>query len=127
VTNGPPTFHRPLLGAAGIVGALGVAMAAAASHLGKPDLATAGHFALLHAPALLGLSLFARSRTARAAGWVLTAGLLLFAGDLAARDLTGAALFPLAAPLGGLGLIAGWLLVVATAAFAGRRGASPPG
>jgi uncharacterized membrane protein YgdD (TMEM256/DUF423 family) len=120
MTNGSLAFDRPLLGAAGLVGALGVATAAAASHLGKPELTIARNFALFHAPALLALSLIGRSRLALVAGWVLTAGLLMFAGDLAARGLGGTALFPMAAPLGGIGLIAGWLLVVATAVFAAR-------
>jgi uncharacterized membrane protein YgdD (TMEM256/DUF423 family) len=69
---------------------------------------------------LIGLSLLAASRLAVAAGAVLVVGLALFAGDLATRAYTGNALFPLAAPLGGLSLILGWLLVAATGIW-GRR------
>lgn len=115
-------FDRPLLAAAGLVGAVGVAMAAAASHGSKPDLLIAAQFCLFHAPALIGLSLVGARRSSRIAGWVMFAGLLLFAGDLAAHDLAGASPLPLAAPVGGLGLILGWLLVVVTAVFGRRRG-----
>lgn len=103
--------YRPFLVAAGLMGALGVVASAAASHSGHANLAIAGTFLLLHAPALIGLSVVGQNRIARIAGYLLLAGLALFAGDLAARDLLGSPLFPLAAPLGGFGLIAGWLLV----------------
>ena len=111
---------RLLIVAAGIAGALGVAAAARASHMADDNLGIAANFLLLHAPVLIGLSLLATSRLAVAAGAVLAIGLVLFAGDLAARSSTGNALFPLAAPLGGGGLILGWLLVVATGIW-GRR------
>ncbi len=113
---------RLLLVAAGLCGALGVAAAARASHAGDDNLGIAANFLLLHAPVLIGLSLMAASRAAVAAGLVLLVGLVLFAGDLAARSLLGGPLFPLAAPLGGGGLIVGWLLV-GLAGLVGRRGA----
>jgi len=108
------TANRPLLAAAGLCGALGVAIAAAASHKGDANLAIAGNFLLFHAPALIGLSLVDRS-LARIAGWVLVVALILFASDLASLSQLGHSLFPLAAPIGGTGLILGWLLVIATA------------
>ncbi|MBL8593556.1 MAG: DUF423 domain-containing protein [Devosia sp.] len=113
------TAPRLLLVAAGLCGALGVAAAARASHAGDDNLGIAANFLLLHAPVLIGLSLVA-GRVAMAAGIVLLLGLVLFAGDLAARALLGTPLFPLAAPLGGGGLIVGWLLV-ALAGVVGRR------
>jgi uncharacterized membrane protein YgdD (TMEM256/DUF423 family) len=116
------TAPRLLLVAAGLCGALGVAAAARASHAGDDNLGIAANFLLLHAPVLIGLSLMTASRVAVAAGIVLLLGLVLFAGDLAARSLLGGALFPLAAPLGGGGLIVGWLLVALTGVV-GRRGA----
>jgi uncharacterized membrane protein YgdD (TMEM256/DUF423 family) len=111
---------RLLVVAAGLAGALGVAAAARASHMGDDNLGIAANFLLLHAPVLIGLSLLAASRVAVAAGAVLAVGLVLFSGDLAMRAFTGNALFPMAAPLGGGGLILGWLLVVATGIW-GRR------
>jgi uncharacterized membrane protein YgdD (TMEM256/DUF423 family) len=105
---------RPLLAAAGLCGALGVAVAAAASHKGDANLTIAGNFLLFHAPAAIGLSLIDR-RLAHVAGWVLVVALILFSGDLASLSGFGHSLFPLAAPIGGIGLILGWLLVIATA------------
>lgn len=109
------TPNRPLLAAAGLCGALGVMLAAAGSHRADGNLSTAGNFLLFHAPALIGLSLLAGRRLAKIAGWVLIAALVLFAGDLTSLSLLGHSAFPLAAPLGGVGLIVGWLLVAATA------------
>ena len=111
---------RLLLVAAGLCGALGVAAAARASHMADDNLGIASNFLLLHAPVLIGLSLMAANRVAVAAGAVLLIGLVLFAGDLAARSLLGGPLFAMAAPLGGGGLIVGWLMV-AVAGLVGRR------
>lgn len=129
MTSGPNPAGWPerALGlAAGLAGALGVAAAAAAVHGGSaPNLETAARFLLFHAPALLalcaGLSLGVLSPPlGRAAGAALVIGLALFSGDLALRALHGVALFPMAAPSGGLLLIAGWVLV-GVASLAGRR------
>ena len=112
---------RILLAAAGLLGATGVATAAAASHGGSANLAIAANFLLVHAPVMIGLSLMPSGRIIRTAGSLLALGLLLFAGDLAMRDLYGRALFPLAAPLGGFGLIGGWGLVTIAALVGWRR------
>jgi uncharacterized membrane protein YgdD (TMEM256/DUF423 family) len=111
---------RILLVAAGLCGALGVAAAAGASHTADDNLGIAANFLLLHAPVLMGLSLMAFNRVAVAAAVVLLVGLALFAGDLAVRSLLGGPLFLMAAPLGGGGLIVGWLMV-AVAGLVGRR------
>ncbi|MGB6174747.1 MAG: DUF423 domain-containing protein [Methylocella sp.] len=107
--------------AAGLTGAGGIILAAAAAH-GVPDprLQTAAHFLLLHAAATLALCGLALAVPQRgiwflgAAGFFL-AGSLLFGGDLAARALAGTRLFPMAAPLGGTVLIFGWALVTLAA------------
>src|SRR6478735_6777994 len=99
---------RILLALAGIYGALGVAAAAYASHAADDNLGIAANFLLLHAPVLIGLSMMAANRVAVAAGLVIAIGVALFAGDLAMRTFTGHALFPMAAPIGGGGLIVGW-------------------
>ena len=116
----PTLPARLLLVLAGLAGALGVAAAARASHMGDDNLGIAANFLLLHAPVLIGLSLLAASRLAFAAGIVLAIGLAVFAGDLAVRSFTGNALFPMAAPIGGGALILGWVLVIATGIW-GRR------
>lgn len=111
---------RLLLVAAGLCGALGVAAAARASHSADDNLGIAANFLLLHAPVLIGLSLMAFNRVAVAAGVVLLMGLAVFAGDLAARSMLGGALFPMAAPIGGGGLILGWVLVAAAGVWGSR-------
>lgn len=110
-----------MLVAAALFGLAGVALAALGSHAADSNTATAATFLQLHAAALVGLSLLAAHRLLRIGAWVLAAGTLLFAGDLLARSHLGAALFPMAAPLGGFGMIAGWALVAA-GALIGRKG-----
>ncbi len=104
---------------AGLFGAAGVGAAAAAAHIaGDTSLRTAADFLLFHAAALLGLVAFARAAPHRGllvAGSLIAAGTALFSGDLAIRVLAGLRLAPMAAPTGGVLLIAGWLV----AAFAG--------
>lgn len=107
---------RILLLMGGVAGALGVALSAVAAHSGGGNIATAASFLLMHAPALLVLSLLATNRIARIGGLVLVVGLVLFCGDLLSRQFLDGRLFPYAAPAGGLFLIAGWL-VVAISAF----------
>lgn len=104
---------NPFLLAAGLLGAAGVALSAAAAHAGGVNVATAANFLLFHAPAFLALGLFGSSagRVLKAGGWVILAGLLLFAGDLVARHYLGNRLFPMAAPTGGTLMIAGWLVI----------------
>jgi len=105
--------NRLFISFSGLFGAAGVALAAAASHTGAANVATAADFLLIHAPALLALGLFlpAAGRVLLAAGWILIAGVVLFAGDLLARHYLGDRLFPMAAPAGGSLMIAGWLVV----------------
>jgi len=117
----PPTVNKWLVAVAGLSGAAGVGLAAAGTHTGQPDLGVAANFLLFHAPALIGIALLSGNRIATAAGWVLVAGLVLFAGDLVMLTERGASPFPLAAPIGGSLMILGWLLV-APSPFVGRPG-----
>ncbi len=106
---------RPAILIAGLFGAAGVGLSAAAAHRGGGNLGTAAQMLLFHAPALLALGLAARGRLLAIAAAVLAVSVVLFAGDLVLRDTIGNRLFPMAAPLGGMGMIAGWLLVAAGA------------
>lgn len=112
--------NRFLILAAGLCGAAGVGLSAAAAHAGGAFTGTAANFLLMHAPALLVIGLLGSTRALRVAGLILLVAILLFCGDLLARDFLGTRLFPGAAPIGGTLLIAGWL-GVAAAAFAGRK------
>ena len=115
-------FDRVLFIAGALFGAAGVALSAAASHGGSVNVATAANFLLFHAPALIALSLVvAGGRILHIGAAILLVAVLLFSGDLLARDYLGQRLFPFAAPLGGTGMILGWLMLVVGAAFS-RRG-----
>ncbi|SHF11933.1 Uncharacterized membrane protein YgdD, TMEM256/DUF423 family [Kaistia soli DSM 19436] len=116
-------MDRALLLAAGLAGALGVALAAAGAHIAGADrLATAGQMAMAQAPALLALGLYgvARGRIMTVSAAAIALGLLVFAGALAFHDLTGSAALAFAAPWGGTAMILGWL-GIGIAALAGKR------
>jgi uncharacterized membrane protein YgdD (TMEM256/DUF423 family) len=115
-------FARATIAAAGILGATGVVAAAGASHAGDERILGAlALIALTQAPALLALGLLApKQLMLRIATTLIGLGALLFCADLAARHLTGDALFPMSAPIGGSAMILGWALIV-PAAFAMRR------
>lgn len=100
---------------AGLIGASGVALAALSTHAyAGTSLNVAASMLSLHAPAILAIAIGGRAgvlngRIAHIAAWGLIAGILLFSGDLAWRAFFGVALFPMAAPSGGVLLILGWL------------------
>ena len=107
---------RILIVLASLSGLLGVGLSAAAAHVTGGNLTTAAQFLLFHAPALLALvALIAAGIVSPMLGqiavYVLVLGLVLFCGDLSRRAFSGVALFPRAAPTGGIFLMIGWLLV----------------
>jgi uncharacterized membrane protein YgdD (TMEM256/DUF423 family) len=117
---------RILVVLAGLMGACGVMLAAAAAHLADaPRLGTASSMLLFHACAVLGAAalterslLHAGIGLAAAFGFVIAAS--LFAGDLTLRQYAGHGLFPMAAPTGGTLLIAGWLVLALSAVWPRR-------
>ncbi len=128
---GPAPLRRwpsAFLACAGLLGAAGVGVGAAGAHVGGGDLArTSSEFLLVHAAAIVAGSGWAMALR-RASGLLvlalglLTVGATLFGGALALAGLLDWRPVPLAAPTGGLCLIAGWLaLAVAALAVAGRR------
>ena len=120
-------LDRVLAALAAVAGGLGVAGSAAAAHTsGGETLKTAAQFLLFHAPAILALTGLAaagltRGALTRLAAAALLIGLVLFSGDLALRALTGTPLFPMAAPSGGVVLMAGWLLAAIAVLIPTRR------
>lgn len=108
---------------AGLMGAAGVALAAASAH--QPDasrLASASLMLLFHASAVIGATLLtAHGLVQRCFGltatWGFIAGSGLFAGDLVLRQYAGHSLFPMAAPTGGTLLILSWLALALAAAW----------
>lgn len=115
-------FNRLTIVLAGLLGAGGVAAAAAATHQGGALLAPLSLIAMTHAPALLAAGLSGVAALGLRAG-VLAVGLgaLLFCLDLAAKHLGGVSLFPYAAPIGGSGMIAGWALIGVSGLFLRAR------
>ncbi|MCK1628226.1 DUF423 domain-containing protein [Bradyrhizobium sp. 147] len=111
------TAQRLLIGLAGLMGAAGVALAAASAHDGDASrLASASAMLLFHATGILAtVALLARGLLHGGIGLVaafgLAAGAALFAGDLTLRQYAGSGLFPYAAPTGGTVMMLGWLAV----------------
>nr|WP_295886109.1 DUF423 domain-containing protein [uncultured Devosia sp.] len=109
-------WRRVVLAMAGMLGAIGVMAAAGASHGGEQrNLSAIAAIGLAHGPALLALALAGRGRALGIAAALLAIGTAIFVGDLAVREWVGRGLFPGAAPLGGVGMIGGWLAVVVAA------------
>jgi uncharacterized membrane protein YgdD (TMEM256/DUF423 family) len=113
-----------LLILAGLMGAAGVILAAAGAHAApNTGLESAAYLLLFHAVAVLAGTVLAQQALvwrplglAALIAWIV--GAVLFAGDVTLRALAGHRLFPMAAPTGGLVLIAAWLLLVAAAVAA---------
>lgn len=73
---------------------------------------TAVQYHLLHALALLGAAWVAEhypGRWSTLAGWLLTAGILLFSGSLYTLAIGNLSFMGAVAPLGGVCLLLGWL------------------
>ena len=112
---------------AGVVGAAGVALGAFGAHALESRLSTdmlaiydtASRYHLVHAVALIGVAWVSNNRKASVwpnrAGWLLTAGLLVFSGSLYVLAMTGATWLGAVTPIGGLLMIAGWLAMALAA------------
>ncbi len=120
------------LAAAGLNGAMGVALGAWAAHglEGRlPPAAlewvrTGASYQLWHAAALLGLAALAARHATRliaVAGIGFGLGALLFGGSLYLYAWTGQVRFAMITPIGGALMIAGWLATFAAAFRAGAR------
>ena len=116
-----------LAGIAGLMGAAGVALAAAGVHESGGELAERGAlFLLLHAAAALAIAAHARVAIASAralvvVGFVMEAGAALFSAELAMRAFTGERIFPFAAPIGGTTMMLSWVALALVFATASRR------
>lgn len=117
-------WSMALAAAAGLYGAAGVGLMAAGAHKAGPLATTAGSFLLFHAAAILALMALDGGRGVRIAATLIATGALLFSGELALHALTGVQPLPLAAPTGGMLMIAGWLFAAVAAPLALARGRS---
>ncbi len=124
----PNPAFRILACFAGLMGAIGMAFAAAAAHQGDAAarLGPASTMLLFHACAVLGAAALAGSaiihrRLGLIAAFAFVLGTALFSGDLAMRHYAGRALFAMAAPSGGTLLIVAWLTVALAGVWPGRK------
>ena len=109
--DGRSLARRLLCVVACLMGAAGVAAAAAAAHVAGERLAPASVLLMVHGAAVLALgSTVGKTLPGLLAMAGLAAGSLLFAGDMAMRTWAGSALFPMAAPIGGTTAILAWLV-----------------
>jgi uncharacterized membrane protein YgdD (TMEM256/DUF423 family) len=105
---------------------LGVAAGAFGAHTLKGHLSadalttyeTAARYHLIHAVGLLAVG-FAATRwgggLTTLAGWLLLAGVVIFSGSLYLLAVTGMRWLGAVAPIGGVGMLAGWLCLALAA------------
>jgi len=113
---------------AGLMGAGGIILAAAGAHAAPgAGLDSAAYMLLFHATAVLGGAALVQQgllwrpiMLVVLVAWVI--GAVLFSGDIALRALAGHRLFAMAAPTGGIILIAAWLGLAVAACGALLRG-----
>lgn len=116
-----------------LLGAVGVGLGAFGAHglrarVGERELEvweTAARYHLLHALLLVGIGLLLGhahgagrdgvGKAADLAGWATTGGIAVFSGSLYVLVLTGVRKLGMVTPLGGLLLIAGWVLLARAA------------
>jgi uncharacterized membrane protein YgdD (TMEM256/DUF423 family) len=106
---------------AGLMGASGIILAAAGAHAAPgTGLDSAAYMLLFHATAVLGGAALVQQSvlwrpimTLVLAAWVI--GAVLFSGDVALRAFAGSRLLPMAAPTGGIIIIAAWIGLAAAA------------
>ena len=112
---------RALTVVAALMGAAGVILAALAAHKAQ-GLEPAALMLMVHGPAVIAA--VAAAHVGLLHRWLaypaaagLALGAILFSADIAMLVLTGMRLFPMAAPTGGLLMIAGWLALALAAVF----------
>ncbi len=111
-------MSRILIAGAGILGFAGVAAAAAGAHAtGDPRLGgSVALICLTHAPVLLALGLQAKIRLLpELSALLLFVGAALFSADISMRVFDYGRLFPMAAPTGGVVMLAGWAVLILSA------------
>ena len=125
---------QPILIAGAVLAFLGVALGAFGAHALKARLAadmlavyqTGVQYHLAHALGivLIGIlvQLLPESKWLPVAGWTMVAGVVMFSGSLYALSVTGMRMLGAITPLGGIALLAAWLMVAIGVAKAGNPG-----
>lgn len=129
-------MSRWILVAAGVVGFTAIVAGTFAAHYLPwesldPDAPrwwdTGAKYHLAHGPVLLGLAVLAGFRPGKlvtASAVCFVVGVTIFAGSLYVMSLTGVRWLGAITPIGGLGLMAGWTLLV-VAGCKGRAKTTP--
>lgn len=117
------TVTRSLAIFAALGGALAVTTGAFAAHGTGPEvkllLTTGAHYQLVHAGLALLCAVWpGRTRWITLAGWLAASGGLIFALALSTVALSGLSVMGAVAPIGGLLMIAAWLMIALAAARA---------
>ncbi|HLP27957.1 MAG TPA: DUF423 domain-containing protein [Candidatus Didemnitutus sp.] len=118
-----PNTSRFLILAAGISGALAVAVGAIGAHALEGYLdahametyTKAATYHFYHTLALLGVGIYAKHRPSTMLTWsgrLFIIGMVLFSGSLYLLALTGIRQLGMITPLGGVAFIAGWACLV---------------
>ena len=119
-------MDRTFLLVGALAGFIGVAFGAFGAHALRSRLSpemlavfeTGVRYQMYHAFAVLTVALAAARLDGwmiRAAGWSFTAGIVLFSGSLYLLALSGITSLGAVTPLGGLGFLIGWALLIAAA------------
>ena len=114
------TVDRNLLMFAGFNGAMAVALGAFAAHGAGPAvktlLTTGAHYQMVHAVLAVLCAVWPnRPRMAAVAGWLASAGGLIFGLTLALNGLASLPAMGAVAPVGGLLMILGWIILILAA------------
>ena len=116
-------IERTVTAFAGLFGATGIIASALHAHRdADPALLSAALILLVHAPMLIAVLAALRVGLLARFGGIITLvaiiiGVILFSGSIGFRIATGTPLFPMAAPTGGILLIAGWAILAVTGIF----------
>ncbi|PKP82217.1 MAG: DUF423 domain-containing protein [Alphaproteobacteria bacterium HGW-Alphaproteobacteria-18] len=108
-----------LIPAAALIGFLSVAFGAFGAHAldgtltdeGSAWWQTATLYGLTHSAAALAAGLSGRGGKIAAGGWLIVGGAVIFAGTLYAMALGAPRWFGAITPVGGIGLLAGWIMI----------------
>jgi uncharacterized membrane protein YgdD (TMEM256/DUF423 family) len=121
---------RRLIIAGALLAFLGVTLGAFGAHALKSRIdgellavyQTGVQYHLVHALGIIFIGVLTQSlplsKWLPIAGWTMAAGVILFSGSLYTLSLTGVRAFGAVTPLGGIALLAGWLMLAAGVAKA---------
>src|SRR5262245_27672609 len=116
-------MDRTFIFVGALFGFAGVALGAFGAHYLKARLSpemlavfeTGVRYHLVHAVAILATAAVAdriSDRLLATAGWLFSAGIVLFSGSLYVLAFTGITTFGAVTPIGGVAFLAGWLVLV---------------